>query len=144
MRISDWSSDVCSSDLRGSRDRASASYITGLQLFTGFETMFAAQFDLFGTPILPGFHYGETIVTADEERALIASIDSAGFSPFRFQGWFGKRLPASFGWRHDFDTARFDTPEPNPAWLLPLLIKAANFSGLSADDLVHVLLTSYD
>src|SRR3546814_9310905 len=28
---------------RGSRDRASASYITGLQLFTGFETMFAAR-----------------------------------------------------------------------------------------------------
>src|SRR3546814_2070678 len=101
-------------------DRASASYITGLQLFTGFETMFAAQFDLFGTPILPGFHYGETIVTADEERALIASIDSAGLSPFRFQGWFGQRLTASFGWRHDFDTARFEigsahvcTPVPN-------------------------------
>src|SRR3546814_11876180 len=75
------------------------------------ETMFAAQFDLFGTPILPGFHYGETIVTADEERALIASIDSAGLSPFRFQGWFGKRLTASFGWCHDFDTARFDPTE---------------------------------
>src|SRR3546814_17263629 len=55
---------------RWSRDRASASYITGLQLFTGFETMFAAQFDLFGTPILPGFHYGESIVTAVMERAL--------------------------------------------------------------------------
>src|SRR3546814_11141025 len=81
------------------------------------ETMFAAQFDLFGTPILPGFHYGETIVTADEERALIASVDSAGLSPFRFQGWFGKRLTASFGWRHDFDTARFDPTEPIPDWL---------------------------
>src|SRR3546814_15828743 len=97
--------------------------------------MFAAQFDLFGTPILPGFHYGETIVTADEERALIASIDSAGLSPFRFQGWFGKRLTASFGWRHDFDTARFDPTEPIPDWLLQLRIKAANFAGLSADDL---------
>lgn len=106
--------------------------------------MFAAQFDLFGTPILPGFHYGETIVTADEERALIASIDSAGLSPFRFQGWFGKRLTASFGWRHDFDTARFDPTEPIPDWLLPLRIKAANFAGLSADDLVQVLLTRYD
>src|SRR3546814_20072365 len=60
------------------------------------------------TTLFRSFHYGETIVTADEERALIASIDSAGLSPFRFQGWFGKRLTASFGWRYDFDTARFE------------------------------------
>src|SRR3546814_16670611 len=54
------------------------------------------------------------------------------------------RVTVSFCLRHDFDTARFDPTEPIPDWLLPLRIKAANFAGLSADDLVQVLLTRYD
>src|SRR3546814_16718236 len=54
------------------------------------------------------------------------------------------RVTVSFCLRHDFDTALFDPTEPIPDWLLPLRIKAANFAGLSADDLVQVLLTRYD
>ena len=40
----------------------------------------------------------EAIVTPSEERALIASIEGVELSPFRFHGWLGKRLTASYGW----------------------------------------------
>jgi alkylated DNA repair dioxygenase AlkB len=106
--------------------------------------MAVAPIDLFETPLLPGLTYREDLLTGAEEAALIARIDAQPLSPFRFQGWTGKRLTASFGWHYDFDTARFDAAEPIPAWLLPIKRRAADFAGLDDGDLVQALLTRYD
>jgi len=100
--------------------------------------------DLFDTVPVPGLAQAEGIVTSEEEAALIAWIDASGLEPFRFQGWFGKRLTRSFGWHYDFDTARFAVTEPLPDWLLPLRDKAAGFARLPADDFVQALLIRYD
>ena len=106
--------------------------------------MSAAQSDLFDRPGLAGLELAEAIVTASEERALIASINRVELSPFRFQGWLGKRLTASYGWRYDFDTAKFGPADPIPDWLLPLREKAAGFARLKPEDLVQALLIRYD
>lgn len=106
--------------------------------------MFAVQSDLFAAPILPGLSYREEIITPDEERALINRIDASDLSPFRFHGWLGKRLTASFGWRYDFDDASFGPTEPVPDWLLPLRKVAASFAGLGTADLVQALVIRYD
>ena len=68
--------------------------------------MNASAADLFGTPLLPGLATIHDLVTRDEEAALIARIDGEALTPFRFQGWTGKRLTRSFGWRYDFETGR--------------------------------------
>jgi DNA oxidative demethylase len=104
----------------------------------------AAQADLFHAPRLAGLSQADAIVTRLEEQALIASIDAVELSPFRFHGWVGKRLTASFGWRYDFDNASFAPAEPIPDWLLPLREKAARFAGLDPDALVQALLIRYD
>lgn len=100
--------------------------------------------DLFGTPILPGLDTAEDLVSAEEERALIAAIDAAALTPFRFQGWTGKRLTVSFGWTYDFDRGRLERGEPLPDWLLPCRDRAAAFAGLQAGALAHALLIRYD
>jgi alkylated DNA repair dioxygenase AlkB len=100
--------------------------------------------DLFGTTALPGLAYGEEIVSAAEEKALISAVDASGLVPFRFQGWLGKRLTSTFGWRYDFDDASFGPAEPIPDWLLPVRERAAAFAGLAADELVQSLLIRYD
>lgn len=100
--------------------------------------------DLFDLPTHPGIGYREGVVTPAEERALIAEIDRSGLSPFRFQGWLGKRLTASFGWRYDFDTGSFGETEPIPEWLMPARERAAVFAGLAAEDLVQALVIRYD
>lgn len=100
--------------------------------------------DLFDTIPAPGLHQAENLVTPDEEHDLIARIDASNLEPFRFQGWLGKRLTRSFGWRYDFDSARFAETEPLPDWLLPLRIRAAHFAGLQPGDFVHALLIRYD
>jgi alkylated DNA repair protein (DNA oxidative demethylase) len=100
--------------------------------------------DLFDTPLVPGLTATDNLVTTAEEPALIAAIDAAGLSPFRFQGWTGKRLTVSFGWTYDFDKAQLLRGDPLPHWLQPFRDRAAEFAGLPADDLVQALLIRYD
>jgi alkylated DNA repair protein (DNA oxidative demethylase) len=100
--------------------------------------------DLFGTPVLPGLGSTDEFITPAEERSSIAAIDAADLSPFRFQGWTGKRLTSSYGWTYDFDAGRLQEGEPLPSWLLPFRDRAARFAGLSPDTLVQALLIRYD
>ena len=74
------------------------------------------RFALFDRPGLAGLALAEAIVTPSEERALIASIDGVELSPFRFQGWLGKRLTASYGWRYNFDTGSFGPADSASIW----------------------------
>lgn len=106
--------------------------------------MFVGQSDLFASPGLPGLDYREGAIASQEERALIAAIDASDLAPFRFQGWLGKRLTASFGWSYDFDTARFSPAMPIPDWLLPLRDRAAQFARLEPALLVQALVIRYD
>lgn len=103
-----------------------------------------AALDLFDTPVLPGLSMRDGMIDAVDERALIDRIDGEALSPFRFQGWLGKRLTRSFGWSYDFDTGRFAEAEPLPPWLAPLRAHAAAFAGLADEDLVQALLIRYD
>jgi alkylated DNA repair dioxygenase AlkB len=102
------------------------------------------QPDLFDEPRLAGLHQAGEFITRGEEQMLIASIDAAELAPFRFHGWLGKRLTASYGWRYDFDDASFAPAEPIPDWLLPFRAKAAGFACLEPGELVQALLLRYD
>jgi alkylated DNA repair dioxygenase AlkB len=102
------------------------------------------QADLFDMPLLPGLSYSADVVTREEEQALIDWINAMPLAPFRFQGWTGKRMTFSFGWRYDFDKGGFGPAEPIPAWLAPLKAKAAVRAGLADEELVQALLIRYD
>ena len=107
-------------------------------------TLSAAQPDLFGGAGVAGLSQADAFVTPGEEQVLIASIDAAELSPFRFHGWLGKRLTASYGWRYDYDDASFAPAETIPDWLLPLRARAARFAGLEPGELAQALLIRYD
>lgn len=106
--------------------------------------MTGQQTDLFESPHLAGLVQGTDIIPPGDEQMLIAAINAERLSPFRFHGWLGRRLTASFGWTYDFDTARMIRTEPIPAWLLPLRAKAARFASLAPDDLAQAMLIRYD
>ena len=99
---------------------------------------------LFADPVIPGLELQEDFVGEAEKRALIEHIERLGLSPFRFQGWTGKRLTRSFGWRYDFDDASFTQAEPIPDWLVPVRIRAAAFARLACEDFAHALVIRYD
>ena len=100
--------------------------------------------DLFGEPLVAGLEYRPDFITAEEERELIGHLSAAELSPFKFQGWLGKRLTRTFGWRYDFDDRSFAPSEPIPDWLRPLRTRAAAFADVAPDEFVHVLLVRYD
>ena len=100
--------------------------------------------DLFGEPLIAGLEYSPEFITPAEEHDLIDRLGEEDLSPFKFQGWTGKRLTRTFGWRYDFDDRSFAPSEPIPHWLQPLRAKAAAFAGLAPDDFVHALLVRYD
>jgi len=103
-----------------------------------------AQPDLFAPPLLAGLSHVEALIDAGEEAALLAELAALDLSPFRFQGWVGKRLTVSFGWRYDFDDASFAATAPVPAWLLPLRARAAAFARLDREALMQAMVTRYD
>lgn len=102
------------------------------------------QPDLFAPPSAPLVATRDAIIDAVEEAGLIAAIDATGPTPFRFQGWLGKRLTSSFGWSYDFDRGTMARGLPIPAFLLPVRDRAAAFAGLAPDALEQALLIRYD
>ena len=99
---------------------------------------------LFDAPLLPGLAYREELIGPAEEAELIRSIEQVELSPFKFQGWEGRRLTRTFGWRYDFDDRSFMPAGALPDWLQPLRDKAASFGGIDAGEFVHALVTRYD
>ena len=99
---------------------------------------------LFADPIIPGLDLRDEFISREEEAELLDQTKALGLSPFRFQGWTGKRLTRSFGWRYDFDDASFTQAEEIPDWLEPLRGRAAVFAGLAAADFAHALVVRYD
>ena len=105
--------------------------------------MTARQADLFDVPGPSGLRTQPDFLDDVEESAAIASIDSAGLEPFRFQGWTGNRRTTSYGWRYDFEDGGFARAEPFPDWLVPLRDRAEAFAGLAPGALVQALLIHY-
>ena len=103
----------------------------------------AAQVDLFGAPLLPGLSRAADFLSTDEETALIARIEAAELTPFRFQQWEGKRLTRSYGWHYDFEASAFSRTEPLPKWLRLIADRAADFANIPRDAIAQALLISY-
>jgi len=100
--------------------------------------------DLFAAPLLPGLSSLADLVSEAEALALVGQIDATSLSPFRFQGWTGKRLTHSFGWHYDFETQQVGRADPIPDWLLPVRARMARFAGLDPNELIQALLIRYD
>lgn len=101
--------------------------------------------DLFGPPaLIPGLRLEEAFVSEPEEAHLLDRIARVELAPFQFQGFEGKRLTRSFGWRYDFADQSFTETEPIPDWLLPLRERAAGLAEVAPEALLHALLIRYD
>jgi len=103
------------------------------------------QLDLFSPPApVSGLRLAEDFIAPEEEGELAARIDAQGLSPFKFQGWEGKRLTTSFGYAYDFERGRVLDAPPLPEWLLGLRARAAAFAQVGDHELVQALLIRYD
>ncbi|MET4721819.1 alkylated DNA repair dioxygenase AlkB [Bradyrhizobium japonicum] len=103
-----------------------------------------ATLDLFGGVFLPeGMKYQPEFLSADEERALLADIETLPFREFEFRGFTGKRRTVSFGWRYDFNGGGLTRTEDMPELLTALRARAEAFGGLAPRSFQQVLVTEY-
>lgn len=102
------------------------------------------QTDLFAEPLVAGLEYRPDFISCEEERELVAQLQSLELAPFRFHGWTGNRKTQSFGWRYDFEDSSFRPTEPIPDWLAPLRNRAAALAGVAPSEIAHALLARYD
>ncbi|UQE03155.1 alpha-ketoglutarate-dependent dioxygenase AlkB [Bradyrhizobium japonicum] len=64
--------------------------------------------------------YQPEFLSANEERALLADIETLPFREFEFRGFTGKRRTVSFGWRYDFNGGGLTRTEDMPEFLTPI------------------------
>ncbi|WP_093665577.1 alpha-ketoglutarate-dependent dioxygenase AlkB [Sphingomonas gellani] len=105
------------------------------------------QHDLFAAPaaaLPPGLMRSDLLIGAEEQRILASRIDAEALTPFRFQGWLGKRLTRSFGWSYDFDRGRLLPGDPLPDWLVAVRDAVARFAGMDPTRLEQAMLIRYD
>ncbi len=103
------------------------------------------QADLFAAaPALPpGFAYRDALISAAEEQALVERFAALPFAPFEFHGYLGKRRIVSFGWKYDYAGRALRQGDAIPELFFPLRDKAAEFAGVEASAMQHVLVTEY-
>lgn len=90
-----------------------------------------------------GFRYQEEILLPEEEHQLAEQIRELPLKEFEFHGYVGKRRTISYGWHYDFGEERLRQTSEMPDFLLGARARAADFAGLTPEDLPHALVTEY-
>ena len=100
--------------------------------------------DLFGEPELPsGFRYMPDVISATQERDLVARFEKLDLKPFEFHGYKGNRRIYTFGHRYVFagQEARDDASIPD--YLRPLMEIAGEISGTPVAGFEQIMVTEY-
>ena len=95
------------------------------------------------TELPDGFRYIPDAVDEDEERTLIALLDSTEFHDVTMRGQTARRTVRHYGYDYDYENWRVTPTEPIPDELAWLRERCASFAELHAGDLAEALLTRY-
>jgi alkylated DNA repair protein (DNA oxidative demethylase) len=91
-----------------------------------------------------GLVYQPDLLTADEDRALLAKIEQLEFQEIVMKGVVARRTAARYGMGYDYDRrVPTEGAAPIPDWLLPVRDKAAALAGLRGEELVQALVQRY-
>jgi alkylated DNA repair dioxygenase AlkB len=105
----------------------------------------AQQPELFSCDsILPqGMVYESSIITAEEERALLSLFCQLPLQEARYKEWHARRRVVSYGGHYDFSRHELQPGDPIPSFLFPLRERIATWSGIPAGDFRHALIAEY-
>jgi DNA oxidative demethylase len=90
-----------------------------------------------------GLRYQAEFVSEDEERQLLAWIETVEFHEVVMHGRAAKRTVRHYGYQYNYDSWRAEPTDPLPEDLLPLRDRCAGLADVAARDLVEALVTRY-
>jgi alkylated DNA repair dioxygenase AlkB len=91
----------------------------------------------------PGFVYRPALLTPEEEAAVLGGVRALDYHDVKMRGQVARRRTTHFGWTYGYETWRIEPGPPIPHFLLGLRERAGALAGVSADELVEVLVTHY-
>jgi alkylated DNA repair protein (DNA oxidative demethylase) len=90
-----------------------------------------------------GLVYRPDLLTVDEERELLAILESLRFDPIVIRGQAARRTGRHFGLDYDYEARTPEPGEPVPDWLLPVRARAAELAEVEPEELVEILVQRY-
>jgi alkylated DNA repair protein (DNA oxidative demethylase) len=90
-----------------------------------------------------GLLYVEQLVSVDEERDLLAFLDTLDFREVVMRGQAAKRTVRHFGLDYDYERGRLVPADPLPGALTVLRDRCAALIGRDPSDLVQILVSRY-
>jgi alkylated DNA repair dioxygenase AlkB len=91
-----------------------------------------------------GLRYQPDFISVEEERELVAHIQSLPLTQFQFGQYEGKRRVAWFGWRYDYSNRKLERADNLPEWIAPFTARVEAFAGLPAAAVQQLLFTEYE
>ncbi|RYZ27998.1 MAG: alpha-ketoglutarate-dependent dioxygenase AlkB [Chitinophagaceae bacterium] len=91
----------------------------------------------------PGFRYEPEFITKEEERELVAIIQTISLHPMQFQGYEAKRKVASFGYDWSFEKRMLSKGKEIPPTFYWLIEKLAQKIGVKEENIAELLVTEY-
>jgi alkylated DNA repair dioxygenase AlkB len=99
---------------------------------------------LFDTVMFPdGLRHQDGFLAVDEEALLLERFHGLEFHEVRMRGVVARRRVVQYGWKYSFESFRMTEGPELPDYLLPIRDRAADFAGVSADELSEALVTEY-
>ncbi len=90
-----------------------------------------------------GFRYDPGFLSEEAESSLLAEFSRLEFQAFHFQGYVARRRILAYGFDYDFTSRETSPAKPIPHFLAALQEKAANWAGLSRNEIVEAVITQY-
>jgi alkylated DNA repair dioxygenase AlkB len=91
-----------------------------------------------------GFSYRDEFLTKAEEAKLLHIFHGLEFVAYDYHGYIARRRIVRYGVNYDINTREpSQAAQPVPEFLLGVRARAAEFAGLSADELVQAMVSEY-
>ena len=91
----------------------------------------------------PGLVYHPDFLSADDERALVAEIETYPFHEVRMRGQVARRTVIHFGWDYDYDGWKIHPTTPPSPLLAGLRDRCAEVAGVAPESLEQFLVARY-
>jgi alkylated DNA repair protein (DNA oxidative demethylase) len=95
------------------------------------------------SPPPPGLLLIDSFVSAEEEGQLLAELERMEFGEVRMHGVVARRKVLHFGWDYDYDGWKIFPADPFPAFLEPLVARAAEAADTPRELLAQMLVAKY-
>ncbi|HET7435518.1 MAG TPA: alpha-ketoglutarate-dependent dioxygenase AlkB [Thermoanaerobaculia bacterium] len=91
----------------------------------------------------PGLTYVPSFLTTEEEREIVASVETLPFHEVVMRGQTARRTVIHFGWDYDYEGWKIHPTTPPPSFLRALADRAAALAGIAPEALEQFLVARY-